>query len=183
MLKVWRISLFSLVMLLALLWQVGSASASTGWSVVPSVNPAGDDILTGVAATSISDAWAVGGANLAVTPQTLIEHWNGSVWSVVTSPSPGPSTLIKLTGVAALTSSNAWAVGYYQDNSGSVVTLAEHWNGSAWSVVTSPNPAGFMANELFAISAHSANDIWTVGISQTSNNVTQTLIEHWNGSQ
>ncbi len=183
MLKVGRISLFSLVMLLALLWQIGSASASTGWSVVPSVNPAGDDILTSVAATSVSDAWAVGGADLGYTPQTLIEHWNGSAWSVVSSPNPGPSTFIRLSGVAAISSSNAWTVGYYQDNSGSIVTLAEHWNGSVWSVVTSPNPAGFMANELFAVAARSANDIWAVGTSQTNTNVTQTLTEHWNGSQ
>ncbi len=183
MLKVWRFSLFSLVMLLALLWQAGSAFAGTGWSVVSSVNPAGDDIFNGIAATSVSDAWAVGGANLGYTPQTLVEHWNGSVWSVVSSPSPGAATFIRLSGVAALNSSNAWTVGYYQDNSGSVLTLIEHWNGSAWSVVSSPNAAGFMANELFAVSARSANDIWAVGNSQTNNNVTQTLIEHWNGSQ
>src|SRR5581483_10782914 len=148
---------------------------------VPSVNPAGDNILTAVAATSVSDAWAVGDANLGYTPQTLIEHWNGSAWSVVNSTNPGASTFIRMASVAAITSSNAWTVGYYQDNSGSVFTLIEHWNGSVWSVVTSPNPASSMTNELFAIAARSANDIWAVGTSQTSNNVTQTLIEHWNG--
>lgn len=181
-LKMWRFSLLAFVMLLALLWQVGAAVASSGWTVVPSVNPPGDDVLTAVAATSAQDAWAVGGANLGFAPQTLIEHWNGTSWSVVASPSPGTSTIIKLTGVTALSSSNAWAVGYYQDNSGAVLTLVEHWNGSKWVVVPSPNPSGFMASQLFAVSAHSPSDIWAAGTSQTNNNVTQTLTEHWNGS-
>ena len=48
MLKMWRICLLSIVMLLAMLWQGGSASASAGRVVVPSVNPAGDDVLTAI---------------------------------------------------------------------------------------------------------------------------------------
>lgn len=181
MLKLWRISLFSIVMLLALLWQAGSASASAGWVVVPSVNPPGDDTLFAIAATSTKDAWAVGSTNQgSAAPGTLAEHWNGSTWSVVPSPNPGP-TFNKLLGVTALSSSNAWAVGYYQNSSGGVSTLIEHWNGTQWSVVISPNPVGMMINQLWGVSAASANDIWAIGTSQI-NNVTQTLTEHWNGT-
>ena len=183
MLKMWRFSLLPIIMLLALLWQVGAVVASSGWTVVPSVNPAGDDTLFAVAATSTKDAWAVGSSNQGSTaPQTLVEHWNGTSWSVIPSPNPGSSSFNKLMGVTALSSSNAWAVGYYQNNSGSVSTLVEHWNGSVWSVVASPNPAGFIASQLFAVSAFSANNIWAAGTSQTSNNVMQTLTEHWNGT-
>jgi hypothetical protein len=183
MLKMWRFSLLAFVMLLAMLWQGGAAAASSGWTVVPSVNPPGDDTLFAVAATSAKDAWAVGSSNQqSFTPQTLTEHWNGSSWSVIPSPNPGSSSFNKLFGVTALSSSNAWAVGYYQGNSGGVLTLVEHWNGTAWSVVPSPNPSGFIANQLFAVSAFSANNIWAAGTSQTNNNVTQTLTEHWNGT-
>lgn len=182
MFKMWRFSLLAFVMLLALLWQVGAAVASSGWTLVPSVNPPGDDTLFAVAATSTKDAWAVGSANQqSAAPQTLAEHWNGTSWSVIPSPNPGP-TFNKLFGVTALSSSNAWAVGYYQDNSGGVSTLVEHWNGSKWVVVPSPNPTGITINQLWAISAASANDIWAAGTSQTNNNVTQTLTEHWNGT-
>lgn len=43
--------------------------------------------------------------------QTLVEHWNGKTWKVQPSPNPGKGTL--LFGVAATSSTNAWAVGYY----------------------------------------------------------------------
>ena len=40
-------------------------------------------------------------------------------------------------------------------------TLTEHWNGTAWSVVASPN-AGTI-NSLQSVAAVSANDVWAVG--------------------
>jgi hypothetical protein len=40
-----------------------------------------------VAATSATDAWIVGGTLPTPTQQlTLIEHWNGSKWTVTPSP-------------------------------------------------------------------------------------------------
>lgn len=166
---------------MVLLWRVGVAQASGVWSVSPSPNPPGDDTLFAVAAISTSDVWAVGSSNQgSATPQTLTEHWNGSNWSVIASPNPGP-TFNKLLAVTAISSSNVWAVGYYQTNSGSVQTLVERWNGSVWSVVTSANSSS-PANQLFGVTAVSANDVWAVGSSQPNNNTTQSLAEHWNGS-
>jgi hypothetical protein len=59
----------------------------------------GSGTLSGVAATSASNAWAVGGA--------LILHWNGKTWKRV----PSPSSAAGLSGVAATSATNAWAVG------------------------------------------------------------------------
>lgn len=178
--KVLRFSWISIGLLMVLLWRVGVAQASSGWSVSPSPNPVGDDTLFAVAAISTSDVWAVGSSNQgSATPHTLTEHWNGSSWSVIASPNAGP-TFNKLLAVTAISSSNVWAVGYYQTNSGSVQTLVEHWNGSAWSVVTSANSSA-PANQLFGVTAVSATDVWAVGSSQF-NNTTQSLAEHWNGS-
>jgi len=53
--------------------------------------------------------------------QTLIEQWNGTSWSVVSSPSPG---LLK--GIAIVSANNIWAVGSVVDpNTGVTQTVIE----------------------------------------------------------
>src|SRR5262249_18000647 len=62
------------------------------WTQVPSPNPGSvQDLLFGVAATSASNAWAVGFSESggADSDQTLIERWDGSSWTQVPSPNPG----------------------------------------------------------------------------------------------
>jgi hypothetical protein len=66
------------------------------------------------------------------------------------------------------------------------VTLIQHWNGTQWAVVPSPNPTpplsgGPVSNELYGIAAVSANDVWAVGQS-VDFGAGQTLIVHWNGT-
>src|SRR5205823_4783917 len=92
--------------------------------------------------------------------QTLIEHWNGTTWSLVTSPNPnGNGTLL---GVAAVSKSNVWAVGTFNNTAGSSHTLIEHWNGTTWSHVTSPNPNG--GSSLFGVARVLAtSQLWAVG--------------------
>ncbi len=175
-------------------WAVGYSFTSNGapqtltehwngtqWSIVssPSVG-IGDNYLNGVAAVSTNDVWAVGDYYSMGFYHGLIEHWDGSSWSVVTAPSMGNGN--HLQGVAVVSQNNVWAVGYYFN--GSIFqTLIEQWNGSSWSVVASPN-AGTNNNYLQSVSvvSGSANHIWTVGFSFTSNNIAQTLTEQWNGS-
>ena len=61
----------------------------TAWKKVPSPSPAGST-LYGVAATSASNAWAVGCSNCSASGvyKTLILHWNGIGWKQVPSPTP-----------------------------------------------------------------------------------------------
>jgi hypothetical protein len=157
------------------------SSTSCGtWNVVSSPNGSNGSGLGGVATISAKDVWAVGGSGSQTSGgQTLIEHWNGTSWSVVTSSNPGSMYDI-LNGVTAVSATNVWAVGYYVNTTGVTQTLIEHWNGTSWSVVTSPSPAP-SNNELFSIAAVSAKDIWTVGFTST-NTADHTLIEHWNGT-
>jgi hypothetical protein len=42
--------------------------------------------LNAVAATSATDAWAVGNYSSGSASGTLILHWNGSAWTQVPSP-------------------------------------------------------------------------------------------------
>ena len=62
---------------------------------------------------------------------TLIEHWEGTAWTVVPSPSPGTDASF-LFGVRAATPTSIWAVGEV-NNSGAVTALVLHWNGATWA--------------------------------------------------
>lgn len=100
------------------------------WMRAPSANPVpGGAILLGVAATSASDAWAVGiDTDFVTSFENVIEHWNGSTWTLSRSPVQDGD----LNAVAATSPSNAWAVG---STTGSLA-LVEHWNGSTWAATT-----------------------------------------------
>jgi hypothetical protein len=130
---------------------------------------------------SASNGWAVGFSN-GNKAQTVTEHWNGRTWKVVPSPDPGGSSAYNaLSGVTAVSSSNVWAVGTYVKGS-ALLTLIEHWNGTAWQAVPSPNPVGTSGdNELRAVTAISARNVWAVGNTGSADGPPQTLIEHWDG--
>jgi hypothetical protein len=154
----------------------------TAWKKVASPNPGGSSRLNGlagVAATSKSNAWAVGDYGNGTAIQTMILHWNGSAWKKV--PSPSVTSFNALYGVVATSSSNAWAVGDYHNGTGSQ-TLILHWNGTKWKRQTSPNPGGSSnLNDLFGVAATSKSNAWAVG-DYTSGTGEKTLILHWNGT-
>jgi len=152
----------------------------SSWSIVPSLNPDGDThtVLHSVSGTSPDDVWAVGSSHDGTLPsRTLIEHWDGTQWSIVPSPSPD-TQLNELRGVAALSANDVWAVGFRGGtlNETPLETLILRWNGTSWSQVASPNvPAG--ANQLSGITAISANDVWAVGSAGGA-----PLAIRWNGT-
>ena len=85
--------------------------------------------VSAVAATSVRNAWAVGGGL-----RTLILHWNGTAWKRV----PSPSLAGSLSSVAAISGGDAWAVGDTSTQPGRGAPLILHWNGKAWKRVPSP---------------------------------------------
>ena len=103
------------------------------WSQVAAPNPAFDSVLTAVTAIAPNNVWAVGETDVGPV-RTLIEHWDGTSWNVVPSPSPSTGTFGSnvLTGVAAVSASDIWAVGTVVDpNTGIQHTLTEHWDGTS----------------------------------------------------
>ena len=153
------------------------------WISIPSPNVGPyNNSLNGVVALAANNTWAAGyyTQSTGIT-QTLVEHWDGTNWSVVTSPNVGSSSNT-LNGIVAISPGSIWAVGSYTNQQNMQATLIEHWNGSNWSVVASPNP-GSVSNALYAVAAVSANNLWAVGdfVKRTGGNP-QTLVEHWNGS-
>jgi hypothetical protein len=110
----------------------------------------------------------------------LVEHWNGTSWSLVFSPNQG-SDGSGLVGVAAVSPNDIWAVGDYGYVTTGYRTLIEHWNGTSWSIVSSPNQ-DLSDNFLQGVAVVSPTDVWAVGIGiESATSTWHTLIEHWNG--
>ena len=152
-----------------------SAPSTCNWRVVSSPNPSGQNFnsLTGVAAISANSIWAVGTSYHGGIPnQAIIEHWNGTSWSLVSNPGSGSS----LQSVVALAANNVWTVGTKSSQ-----TFIEHWNGTKWSVVSSPNASS--EDFLNGVAATSSSDVWAVGYFFNNSDVRQTMIEHWNGTK
>jgi len=64
----------------------------------------------------------------------------------------------KLEGVVDFAPNNAWAVGTLAFGA----TVIEHFNGTAWSVVSGPSP-GLGEDALAGVTALAPNKVWTVG--------------------
>jgi hypothetical protein len=131
----------------------------TTWVQAVSPNPSGpvtEMDLVGAAATSASNAWAVGTYNTGTSQKTFIARWNGTAWKQVSSPNPDPEP--SLSGVAAASASNAWAVG----GAGSAgKTLILRWNGTSWKQEASPSPG--TGSSLTGVAATSVSNVWAVG--------------------
>jgi hypothetical protein len=100
---------------------------------------------------------------------------------IVPSASPGSMWSASLAGVNARSKSDAWAVGYRTNSTGTVSkSLIRHWDGEAWTRVASPHPG--LQSFLGGVSTISASDAWAVGSYQPNAGLSgRTLIEHWDG--
>ena len=126
-------------------------------------------------------AWAVGYYVIGNFEQkTLIEHFDGNTWSVFPSQSPGQKQNI-LYGVAAISDHDVWAVGAREDSASLWHTLAEHWDGSSWSVVATVDP-GVSGNQFYAVWANASNDVYAVGQKAGTGFPSEALVEHWDGT-
>ena len=173
------------------IWAVGYSTADSSspaqaliehwdgsqWNVIAAPQPDGwSSDLAGVAAISPSDVWAVGSFTSVTSTFALIEHWDGTQWNIVPGPNPGAYSNI-LNGVTAISSNDVWAVGNFTVSSSSNgQTLTEHWDGTQWSVIASPN-VGSSYNTFSSLTALSTTDVWAAGAGNGG------LVEHWDGTQ
>jgi hypothetical protein len=158
---------------------------SHGWNAVPV--PGRRGALSGVAAASPDDVWAVG--------SELMEHWDGTRWQRV----PVPANEY-LNAITALAPDDAWAVG----DTGDPVRMAliARWDGRSWkrlplsrSASKSVGRMGRRASRfLVAVSASAPDDVWAVGYDSrhvtnaqvAANNYVRPLdagvVLHWDGT-
>jgi hypothetical protein len=179
-------------------WAFGSSHTAVHWNgtswqrvSLPLPKGSGFGELVAAAATSPDNIWAVGDVSPLHGPtQALIDHWNGRRWTNVPGP---PKNRYPLSGVAALSATNVWAVGetgVTTSTGGGLHTLTIHWNGKTWKRVPSPSPtAASSANftdTLAAVAGTSASNVWAVGqYDPDANGIrgSRSLVLHWNGSR
>ena len=141
---------------------------------------AASGICVALAGLASGPAWAaIGPARAAAGP---------SAKAASPSRAPGPAAGAAayfsapglLTGVAAASATSAWAVGYSGKISAPKILLL-HWDGKAWSHVTSPGVLT-ATGELSAITVVNGKDAWAAGFTGNSPGTRRTLLLHWNGS-
>lgn len=147
--------------------------------------PITDCIVQGISADAANDVWAIG---VTLGGGTCTLHYNGTAWQYVSSP-VACCGYNSLQGVVALAPDNVWASGWYApqvDQTSPRLTLIEHWNGTSWAIVSSPNVGSItqVSNSLYGITAVSANDVWAFGTSDVYSTETQsTLVLRWDGNE
>jgi hypothetical protein len=109
--------------------------------------------------------------------QAVIEQSSGGAWSSAAANAPAQSLLQSITPVSG---SDVWAVGSTTAMTGESRTLAEHWDGTSWSVVPTPNPSG---NDWLQsiIRVPGTTTLWAVGSAITPTGVIG-ITERWTGS-
>jgi hypothetical protein len=105
-------------------------------------------------------------------------------WTGIQPPSSSVDNS-SFNAVAVLSACNAWTVGTAIDASNVQHSLIEHWDGSSWKIIPSPDP-GTANNVLLGIRAASPTNIWAVGEYDNGSTATgsadHALILHWNGT-
>ena len=168
---------------LAVLAASPAQALPTNWTIVTTPTPSYS--LNGVSCASKSFCFAVGGVEvlngISVQMQTLTEEWNGSTWSIVTSPDPAGTEPAELSSVSCYDATHCVAVG----NVGTTTTASfgEIWNGAAWSLISTKNP-GREGGELEGVSCPSSTLCMAVGYKSAGADdaAGPALIEKWNGS-
>lgn len=154
----------------------------TSWKYVSSPDlHTSYSLLYSVTCARTTDCWAAG-TELGKTPglHPLLEHWNGTQWSLVNTPDASAD----LRGVKCRTTTDCVTVGFDQ-STGTSRTVFEHWNGSEWTVVASPN--SYDSTQLNGVSCTSTTSCFAVGWGNNWDDVGDReadapVIEHWDGT-
>jgi hypothetical protein len=130
-----------------------------------------NDLLTSISVVSATDIWSVG---------QVAVHFDGIKWSAVPIVTAGDLGTFDLNGIAALSATDAWAVGEYGTN-GIEHTIIEHWDGTSWSTVASPQFLN--GGILTGMSAVSPQSIYACGwFVNDASTLILPFVVHWNGS-
>src|SRR6516162_9647824 len=122
------------------------------WRPQPTPGPAGSTLaeLSGVSCVSARFCEAVGtSAGAAI--------WNGTSWSAQPFPNPTGGFINSFGSVSCASATFCEWVSSSSNGTGTVVTLAEVWNGTSWSVQSTPGPPGAAFAGLNGVSCTAAN--------------------------
>lgn len=140
--------------------------------------------LEAVSCPSATECMAVGSYSGPGSGHGLALRWNGASWSQEPMPMPSGGDGMNLKGITCVSVTECIAVGDYSNSSDATMTLAEHWNGTQWSVQSTPNEDLEAYNELSAISCTATTACTATG-SYTASRLGRgkPMAERWNGSE
>lgn len=161
---------------------VAEQRAAGRWAILPTPSP-DSTVLLSVSCLSATDCTAFGARFSQGGDRTLAEHWDGSSWTIQPSPNPAGATEAELDQGICASPISCTAVGIWAKTGTKEQPLAEHWDGSGWTITHLPLPAGAGGGSLSGVSCASATDCTAVGEYFSSNPGTLALGEHWNGTR
>ncbi len=154
----------------------------TSWSIASNaVLPTGATAAELEAVSCVSASWcmAAGDQTVGANILPLTEMWNGTAWTVVTSPNPAPGTSGSFDGVSCTGISYCVAVGAFQDTALFFRNLVATWNGTTWTQNSVPDGPDTNDDYLTSVACFSATSCSTVG---REGNATATPVGlSWNG--
>ena len=159
-----------------------AASSTLTWAIAPSPNTSStqNNDLSAVSCTSPTACVSVGAFNNGTNDQTLVETWNGTTWAITPSPNTSPTQNNNLNAVSCPSPKTCVAVGYSYDGT-RFRTLIETWDGTAWTITSSPDTSSTMHDILNGVSCTSSSACVAVGRYESDTNE-RTLIETWDGT-
>ena len=149
----------------------------SSWSLPSMPSPAGGTnvVLKAVSCVSASFCEAVGSYTASDTTLSLAEEWNGTAWTVQSTPSQA-GVPTQLDGVSCVSATFCQAADFYG-------AMAEEWNGTSWTAQPVPIPSGMTSPGLLSVSCPSQTFCEAAGA--YFNPVTDlqtTFAETWNGT-
>jgi hypothetical protein len=129
----------------------------SSWTQMPVAPLSGSTAIEGVSASSPTDAWAVGQScqNHKYTCNILTLHWNGIIWSKVSSVHMGKFYAYAYS-TADISPTDVWVVGGSEFGA-----MALNWNGHAFVVVPVPD-SGFGQALNIVAAIPGTKDVWTL---------------------
>lgn len=147
-----------------------------------------------VAAVGPNDVWAAGhqlkqDAAGYIGTHMMVQHWDGSQWSLIPTPMPATAVLQSATGdmirdIEVIAPNDIWFVGDWVQMSTigpPQPALAMHWDGSNFTI----HPTPYFSNSghgLEAVSATGPNDVWAVGGAGDGDWANFSYVIHFDGS-
>ena len=142
----------------------------SGWSRESSPNPEDRNTLSDVTVLPNGEVFAAGVAQDTsgggIRPQSLLLRRQAGSWSWLPVPPAEAGSQDQLQGVAAVSSTSVWAVGYYASpSSGLHEPLLVHWSATSPGTVglAEPSPPLTTSATLWGVAATSAGNLWAVG--------------------
>jgi hypothetical protein len=154
-----------------------------------------DANFSSLVALSSKNIWAVGNADpydgTGTPSRTLVEHWDGTQWEIMHTPSEAKTDDSYPRSIFAVNAHDIWIAGYrYSTRISTNYPLLLHWDGQSWQFATPPalkNTGGVFS----AGTAIATNNLWVAGSSggafppapTMGTQVSQTWVEQWDGTR